>query len=62
MPRPRLTQRRERLTVHIPENLMVKLRLELLSEIENRVPHGKISEAFTSAIEIWLSERGIEND
>lgn len=62
MPRPQLAQRREKITLHIPKSLMVKLRLELFSEIENRVPHGKMSETFTQAIETWLTERGIEND
>lgn len=59
MPRPLKTDRPVRLEIQLPESLYAKLRLELFSEIENRVPVGRTSELYTELTTQWLRERGV---
>lgn len=58
MPRPRLTDRPKQFNVQLPESLYAKLRVELYSELEGRVPHGALSELVQSLVRNWLIERG----
>lgn len=43
MARPKKVQRPVEISISIPEELNLKMRLELWSEVEGRVPHGAIS-------------------
>lgn len=59
MPRPLKTDRPVRLEIQLPQSLYAKLRLELFSEIENRVPVGRTSELYTELTSMWLKSRGV---
>jgi len=48
-----------RIEIWLPESLDAKLRLELFSELEGRVPHGKLSELGVELFTRWLQERGV---
>lgn len=47
MARPKQVIRPIEMSVSIPEDLHCRLKLELFSEVEGRVPHGRISQLFT---------------
>lgn len=47
MARPKQVIRPIEMSVSIPEDLHARLKLELFSDVEGRVPHGKISQLFT---------------
>ena len=47
MARPKGVIRPVEMSVSIPEDLHCRLKLELFSEVEGRVPHGRISQLFT---------------
>jgi len=47
MARPKSVIRPVEMSVSIPEDLHARLKLELFSDVEGRVPHGKISRLFT---------------
>lgn len=59
MPRPRLTDRPKQFNVQLPESLYGKVRVELYSELEGRVPHGALSELVQTLIRGWLTDRGV---
>jgi hypothetical protein len=59
MPRPLKTDRPVRFEVYLPESLYAKVKLELFSEVEGRVPHGRTSELYTELTTRWLKERGV---
>lgn len=46
-----------RLEVRLPTSLKARLDLELYSELEGGVPHGKMSALFAELVEKWLEER-----
>lgn len=61
MPRPKLIDRPSRLEVTIPESISAKVRIELFSGLEGRVPHGAWSRLITGLLTEWLqSQRGVE--
>lgn len=47
MARPKGVIRPVEMSISIPEDLHARLKLELFSEVEGRVPHGRISQLFT---------------
>ena len=59
MPRPKLIDRPKQFNVQLPESLYAKLRIELHSELEGRVPHGALSELVQTLIRGWLIDRGV---
>jgi hypothetical protein len=46
MARPKAVIRPVEMSVSLPEDLHARLKLELFSELEGRVPHGRISQLF----------------
>lgn len=61
MPRPSKVDRPCRLTTVLPESVYAPMQLELYSEVEGRVPHGRISELLTRLVKDWLEkERGVQ--
>ena len=62
MPRGRKSQidRPTRIEIWLPESLHTKLRLELFSEVEGKVPYGKMSELGVSLFSEWLKSRGVQ--
>lgn len=60
MPRPYKIDRPRPTEVQIPGSIYNKMMTELHSEIEDRVPHGAVSELVTRLITDWLkNERGV---
>lgn len=59
MPRTKYTDHRNRLTIYLPETIESKLRMELYSELEGRVPFGAMSELFQELARNWLKSRGV---
>lgn len=59
MPRPKAIDKGERFEVHMPKSLCDKVRRELYSDIEGRVPFGAISELYIELTTQWLEGRGI---
>ena len=43
MARPKKVNRPVEISISIPEDLNLQMRLELFSEVEDRIPHGAIS-------------------
>ena len=60
MPRPKKVDRTQRIEVQIPASILTKVKLELYSELEGRVPFGSMSELTTELMTDWLKARGIE--
>lgn len=60
MPRPKKTDRPCRLEAKVPESVLSRVNLELYSEIEGKIPHGKMSELITSLLREWLESRGVQ--
>lgn len=60
MPNPRKLDRPVETAFSIPTSVIAKVRLELHSEIEGRVPHGAMSKLVTELMVDWLKIRGIE--
>lgn len=61
MPRPYKLDRPVRLEFSIPESLASKIKLELFSEVEGRVPMGAMSELAIRLFTEWLAtERGVK--
>lgn len=59
MPRKPFIDRPKRVEVQVPESILSKIQLELFSEIEGRVPHGKMSELVSALMKEWLQSRGV---
>ena len=59
MPRPRKLDRPRRLEIQLPESIYAKIMTELYSEVEGRVPLGKVSEVGTELFSSWLKSRGV---
>lgn len=55
---PRKLDRPTRIEIWLPESLATKLRLELHSEAEGRVPKGRMSKLGQELFTKWLKERG----
>lgn len=60
MPMPKKADRTIPTMVYLPTSVLGKVKLELFSEIEGKVPHGTLSELFTTLAREWLRARGIE--
>ena len=60
MPRPKKVDRTQRIEVQIPASILTKVKLELYSELEGRVPFGSMSELLTELMTDWLKALGIE--
>lgn len=61
MPRPAKIDRPRRVEAQVPESILARVDLELFSDLEGRVPHGKRSELITMLLKQWLvSERGVQ--
>lgn len=56
---PRHIDRPTRIEIWLPESLHAKLKLELFSEAEGRVPKGRMSDLGKELFTNWLAERGI---
>lgn len=56
---PRKIDRPTRIEIWLPESLALKLRLELFSPAEGRVPKGRMSELGVELFTKWLETRGI---
>ncbi len=60
MPRPKLIDRPVPIEIQVPESLASRVKLELFSDLENRVPHGEMSKLVCRLLTDWLrTERGI---
>jgi hypothetical protein len=46
--------------IYIPEDLAVRLRLHLYSELEGRIPVGKISEFFSNLVRDYFDKLNSE--
>ena len=57
MPRIKKIDRPVLVRAYVPESLYLRLHAELYSELENRIPHGAISELFTEMVRKWLEAR-----
>ena len=55
MPRPLLVDRLRQKCLQIPESVIVPVELLLFSEIEGRVPQGRLSELVTHLLREWLA-------
>lgn len=52
--------RPSRVEIWLPESLHLRLKLELFSELEGKVPHGRMSELGVELFTKWLKEeRGV---
>lgn len=60
MPRRLKIDRPVRVEVQLPESVASKVRLELWSDLESRVPTGAMSELATRLFEDWLKTRGVQ--
>lgn len=59
MPRIKKTDRPKRFYVYVPESILAKVEFELYSDIEGKVPFGKLSELTTELLSAWLRDRGV---
>ena len=59
MARPKKVQRPVEISISIPEDLNVRMRLELFSEVENRVPHGAISRLVETLLREHFNKIGV---
>ena len=57
MPRRTLLIRPVRVEVKIPEDLHAAISLELYSELEGKVPYGKMSELVVGLLREWKDNR-----
>lgn len=60
MPNPRKLDRPVETAFSIPTSVISKVRLELYSEIEGRIPHGALSKLATELFKEWLIKRGVQ--
>lgn len=60
MPRPLKLDRPVGVKIWLPQSIFEKLRRELYSEVEGKVPHGAQSELCEILITRWLESRGIQ--
>ena len=60
MARPKKAEPSHRLEVLIPSSIYAKLRMELYSELEGRIPHGDLSNLVSALVADWLRARGIQ--
>jgi len=56
MPKPKLTIRPVEKNISIPQTIAVKVDLELMSEIDGKVPHGAWAKLVTTLLEGWLEK------
>ena len=59
MPRPSKVDRPVGVKVWLPQSIHDKLKRELYSEIEGRVPYGAQSELVELLVTDWLKARGV---
>jgi hypothetical protein len=59
MGRHRKVDRPRDIELHIPESIYIKIREQLYSEIEGKVPYGAISNLGTQLFIEWLEGRGV---
>lgn len=59
MPRPLKVDRPVGVKVCLPQSIHDKLKRELYSEIEGRVPYGAQSELVELLVTDWLKSRGV---
>ena len=59
MARPKNVIPTEKVSVQFEQPILVKARLEMFSEVEGRVPHGKFSEVMNKLLKDWLEARGV---
>lgn len=62
MPRPLKVDRPAKTHIYFPESVMGRLRLQLFSELEGRVPHGAISEFVVQAVREKLERTPLPED
>ena len=60
MPPPFKIDRPKSFEVYLPESVYTRFRAELFSELEGRVPRGKLSSLVEQLIREWLASRGVE--
>lgn len=56
MPRPKKTDRPVEKSISIPISIASRIDLELFSELEGRVPHGKWSELVTGLLQQYIAK------
>lgn len=56
MPKPKLAIRPIEKNISIPEDLVARINLELMSPLEGRVPHGKWSELVTTLLRGYVAK------
>ena len=60
MPRLKKIDKSIRLEVQIPTSVMSKVQLELYSDLEGKIPMGKMSELVSKLLTQWLrQDRGL---
>jgi len=55
--RPTKNLRSIQKNISLPEDLVAKLELELFSDVEGRIPHGKQSEFFEGLLRKYFEEK-----
>ena len=56
MPRPKLSVRPVEKNISIPQDLATKVDLELMSQLDGKVPHGAWSRLTTALLTKWLED------
>ncbi len=59
MSRRKKIDRPRRLEIQLPDSIYEKVKAELYSELESRVPYGAVSELSTQLLTDWLRGRGV---
>lgn len=59
MPRVAKIDRPVLVQFNLPTSIHDKMRLELYSELEDRVPYGALTNLFTELAVEWLKSRGV---
>lgn len=59
MPRPKKVDRPRAVELQLPDSLWMKVRAELYSEIEGKIPFGAVSALGVQLFTEWLKSRGV---
>jgi hypothetical protein len=60
MTRRKKIDKTERIEIRLPGSIFLRLKTELYSEVEGKVPFGALSELGTQLFTEWLRSRGVQ--
>lgn len=60
MVRPKHIDPPVRQDINLPKSVYDKMKTELYSEVEGRVPYGAMSALVTELVTQWLEQRGVQ--